>query len=152
MTDLKEFKNEIIRYTLVIALVAEIISLPVIGFDLAYGCALVAGTAVTILNFNLLVYAGEQVMDKKKAAPMVGGYFVRLLIYGIGFFIAIKFGLHAAVGCAAGYLTLHVAILFTYLIVYGLFKKKKNPLNDWTEPKEWNDLSAFDDEDDDWNN
>ena len=84
--------------------------------------------------------------------PVVGGYFVRLVIYGIAFLVALKFGWYVAAGCAAGFITLHVAIMFTYLVVYGLFKKTKNPLNDWTEPKEWNDLSVYDDEDDDWNN
>ena len=40
--------------------------------------------------------------------------------------------------------------MFLYGIVYKFIKKKKNPLNDWIEPKQWNDLSVYDDEDDDW--
>ncbi len=129
MAGLTEFRNEIIRNTWLMALAAEVISLPVIGFQPAFTCALVLGTAITVMNFILLVSAGEKVMDVKRAGPMVGSYFVRLAIYGAGFFIAIKFGLYAAVGCAAGYVT----------------------LNDWTEPQEWNDLSIYDEEDEDWN-
>ncbi len=152
MAGLKEFKNEIIRNTLLTALVIQMISLPVIGICLPFTCALVFGTLITVFNFILLVSAGEKVVNAKSSGPMVGSYFLRLAIYGAGFFAAIKFfGLYAAAGCAAGYLSLHLAILFTYLIIYGLFKKKKNPLNDWTEPKEWNDLSIYDEEDD-WNN
>ncbi|MBQ8151483.1 MAG: hypothetical protein IJ070_01805 [Firmicutes bacterium] len=151
MTDLTKFKKEIVRYVVVMALAAEVISLPVIGVSLMFTAGLVVGTAVTILNFTLLVKAGEKVMEQNRAMPMVGGYFVRLVIYGAVFVAAVKFGFHAAVGCALGFVTLHVSIMFTYLIVYGLFKKEKNPLNDWTEPKEWNDLSVYDDEDDDWN-
>ncbi len=152
MTNLSEFKGEIVKYTALMALVAEVISLPLIGIKLPFSCGLVVGTAVTIFNFQLLVYSGEQVIKSKRAMPVVGGYFVRLLIYGIAFLVALKFGWYVAAGCAAGFITLHVAIMFTYLVVYGLFKKTKNPLNDWTEPKEWNDLSVYDDEDDDWNN
>ena len=152
MTNLSEFKREIIKYTILTALVAEVISLLVTGIDSWFAGGLIVGTAVTIFNFHLLVLSGEKVMEVQKAMPVVGGYFVRLVIYGVVFFLATRFGFSAAVGCAVGYITLHVAIMFTYLIVYGLFKKKKNPLNDWTEPKKWNDLSIYDDEDDDWKN
>ncbi|MDO4196708.1 MAG: hypothetical protein Q4D33_11240, partial [Prevotellaceae bacterium] len=128
-----------------------VVSIPVIGVSIPFIGGLVVGTAVTAFNFNLLVLSGEKVVSEQRTMPIVGGYFVRLVIYGIVFFIATRFGFRAAVGCAIGFVTLHVAIMFTYLIVYGLFKKKKNPLNDWTEPKKWNDLSVYDDEDDDWN-
>lgn len=151
MTDLTEFKSDIVKCVLIVAAIAEIISLPILGFSLLFTAGLIVGTAVTILNFVLLVKAGEKVMEAKRAMPMVGGYFVRLVIYGVFFVAAVKVGMHAAIGCAVGFVCLHVGIMVTYLIVYGLFKKKKNPLNDWTEPKEWNDLSVYDDEDDDWN-
>lgn len=151
MTDLTQFKREINIYTLLMAIVAELISLPFLGFDLGFSGGLIVGTLVTVLNFTLLVKAGEKVMDTREAKPMVGGYFIRLVIYGITFFAALKIGFHVAIGCASGFVTLHVAILFLYTVVYGLFKKKENPLNDWTEPKEWNDLSVYDDEDENWN-
>lgn len=152
MTNLSDFKKEIVKYTIPMALVAEVISVLVIGINYRFAIGLVVGTVVTIFNFHLLVLSGQKVVEEKRAMPVVGGYFVRLVIYGVVFFVATRFGFAAAAGCAAGFITLHVAIMFTYLIVYGLFKKKENPLNDWTEPKEWNDLSIYDDEDDDWNN
>lgn len=151
MTDLTEFKSDIVKCVVIIAAFSELVSLLILGPSLLFTAGLIVGTAVTILNFVLLVKAGEKVMDEKRAMPMVGGYFVRLVIYGVFFVAAVKVGFHAAVGCAVGFITLHVGIMFTYLVVYGLIKKKKNPLNDWTEPKEWNDLSVYDDEDDDWN-
>lgn len=151
MTNLKEFKKEIVKYALFVALLAEIISIPFVGVKLAFTGGLIVGTAVTVLNFNLLVFSGEKVVSKGRAMPMVGGYFARLVIYGASFVLCVKLGeMFAAIGCVAGFVTIHVSILFTYLVVYGLIKKKKNPLNDWTEPKEWNDLSVYDDEDDDW--
>lgn len=150
MTNLLDFKNEIVKYTILMAVVAEVISLPLIGFDIRFLGGLVVGTAVTCFNFHLLVLSGQKVVEELRAMPVVGGYFIRLVIYGAVFLVAVKFGLEAASGCAAGFVTLHVAILFLYLVVYGMFKKKKNPLNDWTEPKQWNDLSVYDDEDDDW--
>lgn len=151
MTNLSDFKKEIVKYSIIMALVAEVISLVIIGINLRFVCGLIVGTAVTIFNFHLLVLSGEKVMEEQRAMPVVGGYFVRLVIYGVVFFVATRFGFAAAAGCAAGFITIHAAIMFTYLIVYGLFKKKANPLNDWTEPKKWNDLSVYDDEDDDWN-
>lgn len=152
MTNLSDFKKEIVIYTILMAMISEVISLLVIGFNIWFAGGLVVGTAVTVFNFHLLVLSGEKVISEQRAMPVVGGYFVRLVIYGVVFFVATRFGLAASVGCAIGYVTLHASIMFTYLIVYGLFKKKTNPLNDWTEPKKWNDLSVYDDEDDDWNN
>ena len=151
MTNLKEFKREIVKYAMFAALLALVISIPLAGLRIDFACGLLAGTAVTVLNFNLLVMAGEKVMSEGRAMPMVGGYFARLVIYGAAFVLCAKLGeMFAAIGCVTGFITIHVSILFTYLVVYGLIKKKKNPLNDWTEPKEWNDLSVYDDEDDDW--
>ena len=102
MTSLKEFRNEIIIYAIVMAAVAEVVSLFIIGPN----------------------------------------------VYGAVFFICIKASLPCGFGCGIGFVTIHFGIMFLYGIVYKFIKKKKNPLNDWTEPKEWNDLSVYDDEDD----
>ena len=150
MTSLKEFRNEIIIYGIVMAAVAEVVSLFVIGPNALFAAGLAAGTAVSVIGFIILVRTGETLAEESKKSPILLGYIVRLLLYGVVFFICIKASLPCGFGCGVGFVTIHFGILFLYGVVYKFFKKKKNPLNDWTEPKEWNDLSAYDDEDDDW--
>lgn len=148
MTSLKEFRNEIILYGVVMAAVAEGVSLLVIGPNAMFAAGLAAGTAVSILGFIILVKTGETLMEESKKSPILLGYIVRLFLYGAVFFICIKLSLPCGFGCGIGFVTIHFGIMFLYGIVYKFIKKKKNPLNDWTEPKEWNDLSVYDDEDD----
>ena len=148
--DLKQFRKEIIITTICMAVAAELISLPVIGPSLPFGLGVCAGTAVTILCFEILAKVGGMTGAKHGSGPMVGGYFVRMLLYGAVFFFCIRWKVACGFGCLAGILTLHFGILILYGIVYRFILKKDNPLKDWTGTKEWNDLSVYDDEDDDW--
>ena len=152
MTSLKSFRNEIIIYGIVFAAVAEVVSLFIIGPNAAFAAGLAAGTAVSVIGFAILVKSGETLGKESKKYPLILGYVFRLLLYGVSFFICIKISLPCGFGCGTGFITIHCGIMFLYGIVYKFIKKKKNPLNDWTEPKEWNDLSIYDDEDDDWPN
>ena len=148
--DLKSFRNEIILWAGIMAAVAEVISLFVIGPSLQFAGGLVLGMAVSVVGFFILVRTGQTLMDTKKKSPVLLGYLLRLVMYAAAFMICIKIGLKCGFGCGCGFITLHFGILFLYGIVYKFFKKKKNPLNDWVGTKEWNDLSKYDDEDDDW--
>ena len=51
MTSLKEFRNEIIIYAIVMAAVAEVVSLFIIGPNVMFPVGLAAGTAVSIIGF-----------------------------------------------------------------------------------------------------
>lgn len=147
MGEYKKFRNKVIVGELVTGLFFAAISIPIIGLDGHFLFGLFLGTIVTVLNFILLVITGVKLMEVQSRAPVVLGYFGRLVIYGIAFFICIKIDLMTGLGCGISFMTLPVAILF----IYGIFSRfpgaKKNPLNDWTEPKEWNDLSQWDEDD-----
>jgi len=149
MGDLKSFKKEILLSALCVAALAEIVSLIVYGPSLWFSAGLGVGTLTTMTCFLILTRTGAITEITKKSGIVVLGYFARMLLYGAVFFICIKFRVICGFGCLAGFVSLHFGILLLYGVVYR-FRKKKNPLNDWTEPKEWNDLSVYDDEDDDW--
>ena len=102
MTSLKEFRNEIILYGVVMAAVAEGISLLVIGPSALFAAGLAAGTAVSILGFIILVKTGETLMEESKKSPILLGYIVRLFLYGAVFFICIKLSLPCGFGCGIG--------------------------------------------------
>lgn len=150
MTNLKGFRNEVIIYGILMAAVAEVVSVFVIGPCLFFPIGLAVGTAVSIVGFIILVRTGQSLMERSKKSPILFGYIIRLILYGASFLICIKVDLRCGFGCMIGFVTIHFGIMFLYGIVYKFIKKKKNPLNDWTHPKQWNDLSIYDDEDDDW--
>ena len=149
MGDLKSFKKEILLSALGMAILGEIVSLFVYRPSLWFAAGLAAGTATTIGCFLILTRTGAITEITKKSGVVVLGYFARMLLYGAVFFICIKIKVPCGFGCLVGFVSLHFGILVLYGIVYR-FMKKKNPLNDWTEPKDWKDLSIYDDEDDDW--
>lgn len=149
MGELKSFKKEILLSALGMAILGEIVSLFVYRPSLWFAAGLAAGTATTIGCFLILTRTGAITEITKKSGVVVLGYFARMLLYGAVFFICIKIKVPCGFGCLVGFVSLHFGILVLYGIVYR-FMKKKNPLNDWTEPKEWKDLSIYDDEDDDW--
>ncbi|MDD4200415.1 MAG: hypothetical protein PHS19_03395 [Eubacteriales bacterium] len=132
------------------AAITEIISLFVIGPSMAFAAGLLVGTAISIIGFMILVRSGRHLLESEKGAPVVLGYVNRMLLYAVSFFVCINFSVRCGAGCGFGFISVHLGIIFLYSVVYNFFKKKKNPLNDWTEPKQWNDLSIYDDEDDDW--
>ena len=64
MTSLKEFRNEIIIYAIVMAAVAEVVSLFIIGPSVMFPAGLAVGTAVSIIGFIILVKTGETLMEE----------------------------------------------------------------------------------------
>lgn len=148
VTNLNSFRNEIILYGIIMAAVGEIVSLFVIGPNIMFPIGLAVGTAVSIIGFVILVYTGKALMVNERKSPILLGYILRLGLYAVSFFFCIRMDLRCGFGCGLGFVTIHFGIMFLYGIVYKFIKKKKNPLNDWTTPKQWNDLSQYDDEDD----
>ena len=148
MTNLKQFRNEIIIYAAAVAILAEVVSLFIIGINAWFSLGLAVGTAVTIVGFVLLVRTGEQLLLLNVKAPIICGYIFRIVLYAVAFFLCIRINLFCGAGCGIGFITIHIAIMVLYGIVYTFIKKKKNPLNDWIIPKKWNDLSIYDEEDD----
>ena len=148
VTNLKAFRNELILWALIMAAAAELASLLIIGWDVPFLLGLAAGTAVSVIGVIILVGTGSALMTTGRKSPIILGYLARLVLYGTVFFICIRISVPCGFGCIAGFVTLHFGIMFLYGIVYRFFRKEKNPLNDWTEPKQCNDLSRYDEEDD----
>lgn len=150
MTQFKKFTIQIFRYCLVIAAIMEAVSLIPLGFDFKFALGLLAGTATAAVNFIILESSAAKLMQKNSRGPVVAGYFIRMPIYGAVFYLCLRAGIVSAISCALGFVTLPLAMVYLYGIRSRFRGAEKNPLNDWTEPKQWKDLSEFDDEDDDW--
>jgi hypothetical protein len=148
--DLKSFCGRIFLHCAALAAIAELVSLPVIGRELPFLIGLIGGTLTTMLNFRILVWSAERMLDLHSRGPVIGGYFLRLPIYGVVFFFSLRLGAHCATACVIGFLTLHLSILIIYGLESHLPGARKNPLNSWTEPRQWRDPSEWEEDDDDY--
>lgn len=114
MDDIAKLKNEIWIASLVIALIAELVSLPIIGWDVGFLCGLALGTLSSIVSFGVLVWAGKRAIEQGKKSMSVVGYFIRLAIYGLAFVIAIKLSLYAALASLIGIMSSKLALIYAY--------------------------------------
>lgn len=152
MTSFMKFRNQAVKYSIIVAVIMELGSLFVLGFSTKFLLGLLAGTATSIVNFTILERSAQGLMQTNSKVPVVAGYFLRLPIYGLVFYACLMSGTRSVIGCALGFVTLPLALIYIYGIKSWFPGAEKNPLNDWTEPKEWKDSADWDDEekDDEW--
>ena len=99
----------------VICVVAIILTLNVVSSLLS----VLLGTAVSILNFNLMALAGEKAIDmapEKARSKMTVSYLIRYAIYIVFLIIAIKIPILNAIGVAVGYITSIAALYITQFL------------------------------------
>lgn len=127
MEDLTKFKNKIFLYGILVMLLMEVISLLFLGFNLKFSYGLLLGTAISIVNFNILAITITRVVTSGKKFLATISYLIRLIIYGTVFLIAIKTSNYAGIGCVLGFLTTKVAIFFIHGLQPGFkwVRKKK---------------------------
>jgi hypothetical protein len=114
MDGLTSFKNEIYKAGILIAAFFELASLPFLGVDVQFFYGLALGTAIAIVNFNLMELTFRWTLELRKSSITVVGFFVRLVIYGIVFYMSIRIGLVSALGTALGFLTLKLALFYLH--------------------------------------
>jgi hypothetical protein len=112
--ELTAFKNRIFFHGLAVALIFEAGSLIFLGFDVGFAYGLVLGTAISVVNFNILVFTSKKVLRDGRAWMSFAGYLVRLTIYGFAFYMALRVSYAAAIGAALGFTTLAVAIFYIH--------------------------------------
>jgi hypothetical protein len=112
--DLTAFKNRIFFHGVLIALIFEAGSLLFLGPDAAFAYGLALGTAVSVVNFNILAYMSQKLLNSGRAWLGFVCYLVRIAVYGFAFFAALRVSLVAALGSALGFLTLKLAIYYVH--------------------------------------
>lgn len=114
MEDLSKFKNKIFIYGVLVMLIMEVISLPFLGFNLKFLYGLLLGTAISIVNFNIMTFATVRMLKTGKSYLAAVNYIIRLLIYGGVFYVAIKTDNLSGLGCILGFITTKVAIYIVH--------------------------------------
>jgi hypothetical protein len=111
---LTAFKNQIFFYGIIVALIFEGGSLFFLRFNVSFAYGLTLGTAVAVVNFNILVFTSQRLLLSGRAWAGFSSYIVRLAVYGFAFYMALRISYTAAIGAALGFLTLKVAIYYLH--------------------------------------
>jgi hypothetical protein len=112
--ELTAFKNQIFMHGILLALIFEAGSLFFLGWDRGFAYGLALGTAISIVNFNILAFTLQIVLKNGKRWLTLVSYMIRLSIYGFAFYMAIKISLTAGAGAGLGFITLKVAIYYIH--------------------------------------
>ncbi len=155
MDGLSSFKNEITRYGILVAAVFGLASIPFLGVEVQFLYGLSLGTAIAIVNFNLMAITFRLVLEKRNRSIAFIGYLLRLAVYGGVFLISIRVSLISALGTALGFLTLKLAMIYLHGFRAKFskgrvvreesteFQQKKH----WYDFKEDHELDGDDDDD-----
>jgi len=150
MDGLTSFKNEIFKYGILTLAIFELASLPFLGWDAQFFYGLSLGTAVTIVNFNLMTLSLRLTLERRNLIISYFGYLIRLALYGGTFYLALKTGLICALGTLLGFFTLKLAMLYLHGIK-AEFSKGRTVREEPAElqpKKHWYDSKDNEDSDD----
>jgi len=114
MNDLTAFNNKIFLYGIVVMVIFEIASLPLIGLDIEYTYGLFLGTFIAIANFSILAFTLKKVLSNGNKSFIFLGYFFRLTLYGVAVVTAFKVSNHAGFGCLLGFITVKISIYYLH--------------------------------------
>ena len=126
MGDLKKFQLETLKYTLIAAALFEAGSIPVLKFSIEYLCGLTAGTCISVLSFSMLLYTSAKVLNSGQKWLSTIGYLVRLPMYGIVFYLCMRFGgLICGVASLLGFFTGTAALIYANGLKPKFSKRQK---------------------------
>ena len=114
MNDLTTFKNKIFLYGIIVMIVFEIASLPLIGLDIKYTYGLFLGTFIAISNFNILAFTLKKVLSNGNKSFIFLGYFLRLALYGVAVVTAFKVSNQTGFGSLLGFITVKISIYYLH--------------------------------------
>jgi hypothetical protein len=122
MEELTKFKNRIFIYSLAIMAIIEMGSLPFQGLDWKFLCGLVLGTAMAIANFNIMTLSSIMLLSGKSLIGIrkvfaSANFMIRLVLYGIIFYLSMRLSVVAGVASVCGFMTLRIAIYVIYVII-----------------------------------
>ena len=114
MDGLTSFKNKIFLYGIFVAVIVELVSLPFLGLNMQFSYGLALGTAIAILNFNIMAFTLKRALSGRGISISMLGYIIRLLIYGGTFYISMRVSQLSGLGTVLGFLTLKGAIYYLH--------------------------------------
>lgn len=114
MNELTAFKNKILLYGIITALLVQLFSLPFLGLNAKFGYGLALGTSISIVNFNIMEFTMKKALSGGGAFVTFIGYMIRLMIYGGSFYISMKVSTISGLATLLGFLTLKASIYYLH--------------------------------------
>ena len=90
-------------YTVVLAAIIELISLPVIGPGILFPYGLAIGVCVAAVNLNIIESSIKRAVDRGKKWPVFFGLLIRVLLYAGAFLMAVRTSNISGLGAAIGF-------------------------------------------------
>ena len=126
MDEVSKLKKQVAIYGLAVIAVCEIVSLFIIGFDIGFTVFLLAGFAAALVNFWLLAFFLQKMLDSGNAGFSTISFVIRILIYCAVFFISVKQGHTPSwVGCLIGILAPKVPLYYFNAVKPDFNTKRK---------------------------
>lgn len=126
MGDLTAFKNQIVIYGIIVALIVEVGSLFFLGFDQGFAYGLALGTAISVVNFNIMAFTMKRMLAISGGKLFAfSSYMIRMCIYGFAFYMAMRISFVSGIGSVIGFMTLKVAIYYLHAIKAKFSKGRK---------------------------
>ncbi len=121
MQETKQLRQAVMRTTVLMAVIIEIISLFFTkGFNLHFAYGLAVGTAVADVNFTLLAFMLEKAVIRQKKSAIIFyslGFVGRLAIFGGAFYLCYVTSQIAGLSCVIGFITVQLAIYFCKFVL-----------------------------------
>lgn len=112
--------NILCLYGIIAAIIIELLSLCVIGWNLHFAYGLALGTCIAIVNYNIHAVSAALSLDLGKGLIItMAGYVIRLAIYGAVFLLSYKTALASGIATIFGYMTIKMAMIYHYGIKPG---------------------------------
>ncbi|HZK02194.1 MAG TPA: ATP synthase subunit I [Anaerovoracaceae bacterium] len=130
--------NPIYYYSVLIALIIELISLCIIGWNPLFAYGLALGTCIAIVNYSIHAISIELSFAFRRGFSLtMVGYVLRLIIYGGCFLVSYKTGTISGIATLFGYVTVKSAIIYLFALKPGFSSKRYDPnkLNDLDQDK-----------------
>ena len=114
-------------YVIAVAMLIQLLSLPLLGADLRFSYGLAFGTVVGIVNHQILEKVGDWALSLRWGALLIVlGYLVRLALYGGAFLYALQLGIASGVACFLGFLAMKIGVVIVYGIRPMIQKRRHN--------------------------
>jgi len=129
---ISKLRKDLILYTIIAAVAAELISLPAFGPNLLFSYGLAVGACAAIIALNIISFSVERAAEKRRKNPVIFGFIIRVLLYGGALYLAVSTSRLSLFGAAIGMILPHAALYIMCVLVPAIRKKvKKEPEAMW---------------------
>ena len=114
MSNINVIKKEITKYSVIAAVIAGIVSLPVFGVSILFPYGLAVGTCASVICLHIIGSTIKKAVDQGRTAPVSVGFFVRVALYIAALCLA-------ATTAPISFLGAVIGLLIPHLIIYIRF-------------------------------